>query len=147
MGRRTRESRAAFGNVDNTERTSGGSGKAARIAGIPLRGSLRDKKLGTSFTSDKESFGKCDRGGGRWGNWVAGLLGGKGIPCRRGRAGAGVTCCVWARRAVAAAACKKREDEATGGGDGFREGFCDAHDETATVEGAAGRTKGSASGG
>lgn len=48
---------------------------------------------------------------------------------------------------MAAAACKKREDEATSGGDGFGEGFCDAHDETATVEGAAGPVKVAASGG
>lgn len=48
---------------------------------------------------------------------------------------------------MAAAACKKREDEATSGGDGFREGFCDAHDETPTVEGAAGPIKVRASGG
>jgi hypothetical protein len=36
---------------------------------------------------------------------------------------------------------RMREGEATGGGDGFREGFCDAHDETATVEGAAGGSR------
>lgn len=70
--------------------------------------------------------------------WVAGLLGGEGIPCRRRRGGAGVTRSVWSRLAVAAAACKKREDEAASGGDGFRDAGWDALLETPTVEDAEG---------
>ena len=37
-------------------------------------GRLCDKRLGTGFRGDKESFGKCDRGGGFW---VAGCLAGR----------------------------------------------------------------------
>jgi hypothetical protein len=51
-----------------------------------------------------------DRGGER--AWVAGLLGGKGIPCRQRGAGAGVTGRWWTRLAEAAATCKRNEDEA-----------------------------------
>jgi hypothetical protein len=45
--------------------------------------------------------------------WVAGLLGGKGIPCRQRGAAAGVTGRWWTRLAeagAAAAACKRNED-------------------------------------
>lgn len=43
--------------------------------------------------------------------WVAGLLGGKGIPCRQRGAGAGVAGW-WKRLAEAAATCKRNEGEA-----------------------------------
>ena len=70
--------------------------------------------------------------------WVAGQLGKKGIPCRQRRDRAGVTLCVWTRCAVAAAACKKGEDEGANGGDGFRDAASDALVETPTVEDAVG---------
>lgn len=46
--------------------------------------------------------------------------------------------CVRTRRAVAAAACKKREDEAANGGDGLRDAASDTLVETPTVEDAEG---------
>jgi hypothetical protein len=105
------------------------------VAGIPLLAG-GDKRRRTGFKTDKESDRRCDRGGGFW---VAGLLGGKGIPCRQIGGGAGVTRCVWPQLAVAAAACKKREGEgANGGGDGFQDAGLDATVETSTVEDAEG---------
>jgi hypothetical protein len=85
----------------------------------------------TGFSADKES----DRSAtGEAGAWVAGLLGGKGIPCRQRRAGAGVTRYVWPRLAVAAACNEGRMKLATV----WRRGLV-ATLETPTVEDAKGR--------
>jgi hypothetical protein len=81
---------------------------------------------------------RCDRAGQGMRVWVAGLLGGKGIPCRQRGAAAGVTEWWWTGLAEAAATCKRNEDEAASSGDATsRAAGLRAMLESPTVEGAA----------